>query len=126
MKWGPLVRVKAIELASGYWVRIQFSNGVRKAVDLEPYLHGPVFETIRRDLAAFHSMKVEDGTIVWENGADIDPDVLYYGLKPAWMEQTSSRPTRATEIQGVAVLQVREAGDVQYDLVQGTDKEASL
>ena len=24
--------------------------------------------------------------MAWPNGADIDPDVLYYGLKPAWME----------------------------------------
>lgn len=126
MKWGPLVRVKAIEPASGYLVRIQFSNDVRRAVDLEPYLHGPVFETIRRDLAAFHSMKVEDGAIVWENGADIDPDVLYYGLKPAWMEQASPRPARVAETQGVAVLQVREAGGVQYDFAQETDKESSL
>jgi len=25
--------------------------------------------------------------MAWENGADIDPDVLYYDLTPAWMEE---------------------------------------
>ena len=32
-------------------------------------------------------MKVQDGTVAWDNGADIDPDVLYYDLKPAWTEE---------------------------------------
>ena len=26
-------------------------------------------------------------TLVWENGSDIDRDVLYRGLQPAWMEE---------------------------------------
>jgi hypothetical protein len=66
---------------------LEFDDGTRKEIDLEPYLHGPVFEPIRRDLSVFRSVKVEEGTITWANGADIDPDVLYHNLRPAWMEE---------------------------------------
>ena len=57
-------------------------------MDLAPYLHGPIFEPIRADPAAFRGLHVdaELGTVVWPNGADIDPDVLYEGLAPAWRE----------------------------------------
>ena len=87
-KPGLLVRVKAIEPGLGFRVCVQFTNGIQRTVDLKPYLHGPIFEPIRANLATFRSMKIEGGAIAWDNGADIDPDVLYYGLKPAWMEQT--------------------------------------
>ncbi len=39
------------------------------------------------DRALFCAVRVEGGTIAWENGADIDPDVLYYHLTLAWREQ---------------------------------------
>ncbi|OGO42468.1 MAG: hypothetical protein A2Z04_01475 [Chloroflexi bacterium RBG_16_57_9] len=83
-----LVRVRAVEVLDGYKVRLEFTDGKRKEIDLEPYLHGPIFEPIRNDPLMFRSVKVDKrmGTIVWDNGADVDPDVLYYGLKPAWME----------------------------------------
>ena len=84
---GRLVRVRAVEPVGGVRVRLEFEDGTQKEVDLEPYLHGPVFEPIRRDMRVFRSVKVEEGTIAWENGADIDPDVLYYDLTPAWMEE---------------------------------------
>lgn len=126
MTWGPLVRVKTIEAMSGYWARVQFSNGAERTIDLEPYLYGPIFEPIRRESAMFRAMKIEGGVITWENGADIDPDVLYYGLKPAWMEQPTSRPARVVETQGIAMLQVREADGARYDLTPEIDEEVSL
>ena len=74
-----LVRVRSVEVLDGYTVRIEFTSGERRDVDLEAYL---------RDPAVFRALRVDPqlGTIVWENGADIDPDVLYHGLRPAWME----------------------------------------
>jgi len=85
-KMGPLVRVRSAEPADGFKVLVTFEDGARKEIDLEPYLVGPVFEPIRNDPAMFRSMKIRGNTIAWDNGADIDPDVLFYGLKPAWME----------------------------------------
>lgn len=87
-KLGPLVRVKAVKPLEGFKVRVEFEDGKQKQLDLQPYLWGPIFEPIREDPIMFRSMKIRDGTITWDNGADIDPDVLYYNdLKPAWMEE---------------------------------------
>jgi len=84
---GQLVRVRAVEPLEGFRAHVTFEDGTQRDIDLEDYLHGPIFETIRSDLSVFRSMKVAGGTIAWENGADIDPDVLYYGLTPSWMEE---------------------------------------
>lgn len=84
---GHLVRARAVEPLEGFRVRVTFEDSTQRVIDLESYLHGPIFEAIRSDPAVFRSMKVEEGIIAWENGADIDPDVLYYGLTPSWMEQ---------------------------------------
>jgi len=83
---GPLVRVKFVEPLENFTVRITFKNGVVKEIDLEKFLRGEIFQDIRKDPNMFRSVKVVGGTIGWDNGADIDPDVLYYDLKPAWME----------------------------------------
>jgi hypothetical protein len=83
-----LVRISAVTPLEDYQCRILFEDGTQKVVDLEPYLHGPVFKPMLDDLKVFRSLRVVEGTIAWENGADIDPDVLYYDLKPAWMEES--------------------------------------
>jgi hypothetical protein len=83
---GPLVRVQNVEPLVGFVVRITFQDGVRKEIDLEPLLRGPIFAPMLDDPAVFQTVKVVGSTIGWDNGADIDPDVLYYDLRPAWME----------------------------------------
>ena len=80
-----MVRVRAVEPLAGFSVRLTFTDGSSKEIDLAPLLQGPVFEPIRssRDLFCLVSVDPRMGTIVWPNGADLDPDVLYLGLPPA-------------------------------------------
>ncbi len=84
---GPLVRVKSVEPLEKFRVRITFQNDVQKEMDLEIFLRGEIFAPIRENPEVFRSVKVVGGTIGGDNGADIDPDVLYYDLRPAWMEE---------------------------------------
>ena len=84
---GQLVKATSVEPLDGFSVRVVFQDGAVKELDLTPYLRGPIFQSIREDIETFRSLRVENGVIAWSNGADIDPDVLYYGLTPAWIEQ---------------------------------------
>jgi hypothetical protein len=85
---GKLIRVTQVEPREDFQVQLTFEDGTVKLIDLDPYLAGPIFNEIREDRSKFRAVKIDGGTIVWENGADIDPDVLYYDLKPAWMVET--------------------------------------
>lgn len=85
MTWA-LVRVQSVEPVEEFTVDVHFTDGSQREINLAPYLQGPIFEPIRGNPSFFRSMRVEGGTIAWPNGADIDPDVLYYGLTPAWAE----------------------------------------
>jgi len=83
-----LVRIRSVRPLENYVVHLEFTDGTSREVDLEPFLRGKMFEPLRANPDVFRAVKVDErmGTIVWENGADIDPDVLYHGLKPAWAE----------------------------------------
>jgi hypothetical protein len=74
------VRIREVEPLDGYVLRIAFTDGSARDVDLESELWGPVFEPLR-DPAEFRKVAVDHelGTIFWPNGADLDPDVLHGG-----------------------------------------------
>lgn len=88
-----MIRIRSVEPLEGYHVRLTFTDGTVRTVDLEPFLMGPVFEPLRKDPRNFRAVRVDEelGTIVWDNGADICPDVLYYGRTPIWMEDMAER-----------------------------------
>jgi hypothetical protein len=91
-----LVRIQSVKALENFTVHLEFTDGTSRDVDLEPFLRGKVFESIRANPEIFRAVKVDKrmGTIVWENGADIDPDVLYHNLKPAWAEEKELELTK--------------------------------
>lgn len=86
-----MIRIKDVKPLKGFTVFLTFTDNTSREIDLTPYLHGPIFEPIKNDPKLFRSIHLDPvaGTVVWDNGADIDPDVLYKGLTPAWMEKES-------------------------------------
>jgi hypothetical protein len=83
----PASVIAAVPLAD-FHARVTFSDGTEREINLWPYVnHGGVFEPIRSNPAFFEQMTVENDTIAWPNGADIDPDVLYYNLGPNATEE---------------------------------------
>ena len=79
------VRIRSVEPLDGFVVRLSFTDGTTREIDLEGELWGPVFEPLRADRELFCQVRVDEelGTIVWPNGADMDPDVLHGDFEPA-------------------------------------------
>jgi hypothetical protein len=91
MKLGPRVGVHSVKPLGGFRVLVVFDNDTQREIDFERYLQGPIFEPMRNDPEVFRLMAIARGVITWPNSADIDPDVLYYGLQPARMETEDAR-----------------------------------
>lgn len=79
------VRIDSVEPIGDFVVRLGFSDGAFREVDLAGDLWGPVFAPLREDPELFRQVRVDEelDTIVWPNGADMDPDVLHGDHPPA-------------------------------------------
>ncbi|HTR79845.1 MAG TPA: DUF2442 domain-containing protein [Gemmatimonadaceae bacterium] len=74
-----MIRIRSVQPLEGFCVQLAFTDGTVGELDLTPYLRGSVFEPVVRDRTLFEGVRVDPEleTIVWPNGADMDPDVLY-------------------------------------------------
>ena len=78
----PLVRIREAQVLDGFRVRLVLTDGSVVDRDLAPRLVGPVFEPLRTDRRQFESLRVDGGTLVWPNGADLCPDVIIWDGPP--------------------------------------------
>jgi len=74
----PIHRVTAVEIISGYTLRVRFADGTEQVIDLQPILAGELYGPLR-DPGLFRRVQVdaEVHTLVWPNGADFDPALLH-------------------------------------------------
>jgi len=73
------IRINKAEYIGDYKIKITFNDGSEGIVDLSGSLEGKVFESLK-DKKNFSKFKIDKelGTIVWENGADLAPEYLYF------------------------------------------------
>ncbi|CAG0940488.1 hypothetical protein ANRL1_00170 [Anaerolineae bacterium] len=106
-----LVCVRAVRLLRDLRVRLTFTDNSEREMDLEPYLHGPIFDPIRNDPRLFAQVYVdaETETLTWPNGADIAPETLYYDGNPPWVKQTRPRQGTRKQIRPARQHALRQA-----------------
>jgi len=93
-----LISVTDVEPRDGYWLRLTFSDGSVKDVDLGGLLaRGGVFAGVRDDRELFERVRVkpDSRTIEWPGEVDLDPDVLYGTHEPAAGIRLTRRVVRA-------------------------------
>jgi hypothetical protein len=73
-----ILHVERAQVCGPHSLRLTFSDGTSKRVNLLPLLEGPVFAPLR-DPAYFARMFLDQvcGTVCWPNGADFAPEALH-------------------------------------------------
>lgn len=74
------LRINYVRHVGGYCLELEFTDGLRTVVELTANVagRGGVFAPFS-DVDFFRQVRIEPeaGTVVWPNGVDLCPDVLY-------------------------------------------------
>ena len=89
----PLITIDSFEISGPFTLSIQFSDQKIQKIDFSPILRGEVFGPLRK-LEFFKMVRLdsEAKTLVWPNGADFDPALLY-----SWEEVKDELYARAQQ-----------------------------
>jgi hypothetical protein len=89
-----LYRVKKVEYLDGYRLKLKFTNGSIRIVDLSNRLKSAknLFLDLT-DLDYFKQVKCDGYSIIWPNGIDFCPNVLYEMGKPVTETKKKQRKT---------------------------------
>ncbi len=68
--------VKKVQPISNYQLILTFANGETRLFDLKPYLETGIFQELKA-MSMFKTVRVSFDSIVWDNEADMDPEILY-------------------------------------------------
>ena len=75
------IGVKDVKPLSDYMLEITFENGEKKQFDVKPYLDKGIFTKLK-EIKVFNTVHVSFDSVEWNNGADLDPELLYEKGKP--------------------------------------------
>jgi Protein of unknown function (DUF2442) len=81
-----IVSVTEVEPLEGFSIRVAFSDGAVKEIDLSDLVgRGSAFAPIRESREVFERVRVNPGsrTVEWPGEVDLDSDVLYGRFEPA-------------------------------------------
>jgi hypothetical protein len=78
-------RISSVQYKSPHKLILTFTNKEVKEFNFSSYLNYPVYEVLR-DEAYSKKAKVFNGTVVWDDSTDFDPDTLYLESKSLIVE----------------------------------------
>jgi hypothetical protein len=87
-----MLEIAAAEPLEGRTIRLTLTDGTVVDRDVSALLSGPLFGRLGEDEAAFRSMQVDYGTVVWPGELDIAPETLIWD-GPAPADDGERRPS---------------------------------
>ena len=88
-------KVTGLAVLPGYRLDVTFADGTAGIVDLSGESFDGVFAPLA-DPAFFAQARIQDGVVIWPNGADIAPDAMYDEILSRTASTAGARRTPPT------------------------------